>query len=77
MDFGMLEALTCSRREDGLSCRHNVKPPLTHSLMDKSIMGKCMSEEANRILWSTCPGADSQIKISTIPVVGQLSVIIT
>ena len=22
--------LTCSRREDGLSCRHRVKPPLTH-----------------------------------------------
>ena len=21
----------CSRREDGLSCRHGVKPPLTHS----------------------------------------------
>ena len=26
------EALTCSRREDGLSCQHGVKPPLTHSL---------------------------------------------
>ena len=25
----LLEALTCSRREDGLSCRHGVKPPLT------------------------------------------------
>ena len=24
------EALTCSRSEDGLSCRHGVKPPLTH-----------------------------------------------
>ena len=26
------EALTCSRREEGLSCQHGVKPPLTHSL---------------------------------------------
>ena len=26
----LIEALTCSRREDGLSCRHGVKPPLTH-----------------------------------------------
>ena len=29
----LLEALTCSRRKDGLSCRHGVKP-LTHSLTD-------------------------------------------
>ena len=28
----LFEALTCSRREDGLSCQHSVKPPLTHSL---------------------------------------------
>ena len=28
----LLEALTCSRREDGLSCRHGVNPPLTRSL---------------------------------------------
>ena len=27
----LLEALTCSGREDGLSCPHAVKPPLTHS----------------------------------------------
>ena len=27
----LFEALTCSRREDGLSCRHGFKPPLTHS----------------------------------------------
>ena len=26
----LFEALTCSRREDGLSCRHGVKPPLFH-----------------------------------------------
>ena len=26
----LFEALTCSRREDGLSCWHCVKPPLTH-----------------------------------------------
>ena len=29
----MLEALTCSRREDSLSCRHGVKPPHSHSLI--------------------------------------------
>ena len=28
----LLEALTCSRREDDLSCRHGVKPPHTHTL---------------------------------------------
>ena len=28
----MFDALTCSRREDVPSCRHGVKPPLTHSL---------------------------------------------
>ena len=27
----LLETLTCSCREDGLSCRHGVKPPLTPS----------------------------------------------
>ena len=27
----MFDALTYSRGEDGLSCRHGVKPPLTHS----------------------------------------------
>ena len=31
--FVLFEALTCSRREDGLSCRHRVKPPLTHPRM--------------------------------------------
>ena len=31
--LGRRLALTCSRREDGLSCRHGVKPPLTHSLL--------------------------------------------
>ena len=29
-DAFVFDALTCSRREDGLSCRHGVKPP-THS----------------------------------------------
>ena len=28
----LLEALIYSRREDGLSCRHGVKPPLTHAI---------------------------------------------
>ena len=28
----LFEALTCSRHEDGPSCRHGVKPPLTHSM---------------------------------------------
>ena len=33
------EALTCSRREDGLSRRHGVKPPLTHSLTHSLTIG--------------------------------------
>ena len=40
-----LEALTCYRREDGLSCRHGVKPPLTHDCSrlwrQKSLRRKC------------------------------------
>ena len=32
----LLEALTCSRHEDGLSCRHSVKLPLVHSLTHSS-----------------------------------------
>ena len=33
-DAFLFDALTCSRREDGLSCRHSVKPPLTHATRD-------------------------------------------
>ena len=33
-------AVTCSRREDGLSCRHGVKPPLTHSLTQLLAVGR-------------------------------------
>ena len=33
----MFEALTCSHHEDGISCRHSVKPPLTHSYPPPSL----------------------------------------
>ena len=32
-----LETLTCSRGEDGLSCRHGIKPPLTHSQYSQNL----------------------------------------
>ena len=38
----LLGALTCSRREDGLSCRHGVKPPLTRITK--------IAKELNRVL---------------------------
>ena len=34
----LLQALTCSRHEDGVSCRHGVKPPLTHSLFKSMVI---------------------------------------
>ena len=36
------EALTCSRREDGLSCRHGVKPPLTHYFISITTINRCI-----------------------------------
>ena len=31
--LSLFQALTCSRCDNGLSCRHGVKPPLTHSIL--------------------------------------------
>ena len=37
MPIWLFEALTCSRGEDGLSCRHSVKPPFTHSMPSQNL----------------------------------------
>ena len=41
----LLEASTCFRREDGLSCRHGVKPPLTPGCLSRPRWGS----------WRTAP----------------------
>ena len=43
-DDNIICIYSCSRREDGLSCWHGVKPPLTHScnMQSRNVLGRCV-----------------------------------